>query len=518
MAQQCSLRNARGRWVLAATMLASSTVFLMGTAVTVALPAIQTYFATGVTSLQWIVNANLLLLSSLLLAGGSLGDQLGRKLVFLPGMAVFSCGAVLSGLATSVPMLIAFQAIQGIGSAFMVPQTLAIINDCFPEDERGQAIGLWAGLSGGVTAFGPWLGGLLVQELSWRAVFFMAVPISAVAFILSAMFIPRGERSATPRIDWQGTLLIFLGLFGVAYAFITGPNGGWNNLPVLLALGVGLACVVLFAFAERRQPQPLLPLRLFRNPLVAGANTVTLFLYSALNAIIFFTVLNLEQLQGYSPTMAGLRLLPPTALITILAGPAGALADRIGPRLQMIVGPLLVALGSAALASAGRQASYIANFLPGLALFGLGMSLVIAPLTKSALWVEQRLSGAASGTNNAVSRVAAVMAIAVVGAIVISAFSTRLAETMSASTLNRTQQAQILTQSNALAGIKIPDSFDQQDRLVAQRAVGNAFAYGFRWAMWVSSGLALAAAVTSFLTIRSPSPITSDRAGRQQPT
>lgn len=501
MTREYSLSSTRGRWILLATLLASSVVFLMGTAVTVALPSIQSYFRTSVSGLQWIVNANLLALSSLLLAGGSLGDVLGRKRVFIPGIILFAISALLSSIAPTVSTLIGFQALEGVGAAVMVPQTLAIINDCFPQRERGRAIGLWAGLSGGIAAFGPWLGGVLVESFSWRAIFLMAIPISLAALLVASISIPRDESAKKHGVDATGTLLVALGLLGVASAFIIAPSMGWRSQWVLLGMVGGPACLALFLLNEVKRRDPMVPPRMFRRPLVTGANAVTFFLYSALNAIIFFVVLDLEQLHGFSPTEAGLGLLPPTVLITVLSTPSGALADRIGPRLQMVVGPLLVAIGAVLLALSGAGNMYFVDFFPGLALLGVGMSVVIAPLTKSALSVEPELSGAASGVNNAISRVAAVMAIAVIGAIVVSSFSADLNRMIVRSNLTQTQQTEILSQSNTLGDVVVPDTFTQKDRIAAQHAIDQAFANAFSLAMWTSSGLAIAGAAISLFTI-----------------
>ena len=503
---QCSLRSRQGRWILTATLLASGTAFLMGTAVVVALPVIQAEFATSISGIQWVVNAHLLSLASLLLIGGSLGDKFGRKRIFMAGITLFGIGAVLSALAGSAGQLIAFQALQGVGSALMIPQSLAIINACFPESERGQAIGLWAGLSGGIAALGPLLGGWLVENVSWQAVFLMPVPILMAALIVAYLFVPENKGPPSRRLDWPGTLLIFLGLLGLAYGLISGPAGGWTPPLVLAGLIGGPIAIALFILQEKRRPDPLVPLGIFRNRLVAGANAVTLFLYFALNGVIFFLVLNLQQVQGYSPTTAGLALLPPILLITFLAGPAGALADRTGPRRQMILGPLIVGTGMALLATAGAGANYFVHFLPGMILFGLGMALVIAPLTKSALSVEPRLSGAASGVNNAVSRIAALLAIAILGAVIVSVFTARLDETITTSSLTTPEQEQILNQSEKLGGIVIPDSFTEAARQVAESAVRDSFVYGFRWAMGICVALAFAGAAVSFVLIHSPPP------------
>lgn len=312
MKQEYSLNSNTGRWILLATILASGTAFLMGTAVTVALPAIQSYFHSSIASIQWVVNAYLLSLAGLLLIGGSLGDHFGRQRIFLFGMALFSMGAILSAIAGSLEQLIAFQAVEGVGAALMIPQSLAIINACFAENQRGQAIGLWAGLSGGIAVLGPWLGGWLVETFSWRAVFFMAVPLIILALATTLVFVPESRDQEARRLDWLGTLLIFLGLLGLAYGLIHGPGAGWLTPPVLVALIGGIIAAIFFVVAELSQLEPLVPLKVFRNPLVAGANAVTLFLYFALNGVTFFLVLNLQQIQGYSPAEAGLGLLPPS--------------------------------------------------------------------------------------------------------------------------------------------------------------------------------------------------------------
>jgi EmrB/QacA subfamily drug resistance transporter len=501
----CSLRSASGRWILLATLLASSTAFLMGTAVSVALPTIQSHFNTSITGIQWVVNAQLLALASLLLVGGSLGDHLGRKRVFLSGIVLFAVGALLSGLAAkSIGLLITFQAVQGIGAALMIPQSLAIINACFVEHERGQAIGLWAGLSGGIAALGPWLGGWVVETFGWQAVFLMALPLLALTLIVTLVFVPENRDPDARRLDWFGAVFILLGLLGIAYGLIVGPVSGWGTETVLISLIGGIIAIIAFIIIELRIAEPLVPLQMLKKPLVAGANAVTLFLYFALNGVIFFLVLRLQQVHGYSPTTAGLSMLPPIVIITFLAAPAGALADRIGPRLQMILGPTIVAAGMALLAVGGPDAGYVRNFMPGLILFGLGMALAIAPLTKSALAVDPQLSGAASGFNNSVSRIAALLAIAALGAIVLSTFSARLSDTLTSSGLTQENQGQILAQSDKLGGIDIPDNFDRNAQESAGLAIRESFVYGFRWAMVVCAVLALSGAFISFFSIHSP--------------
>jgi MFS family permease len=462
MIGNCSVGSKTGRWILAATLLASGASFIMWSATAVALPSIQGYFDTNIAGIQWVVNSHLLALSAFLLIGGSLGDHFGRKKVFLFGMLLFAIGAILSGFAWSIGALIGFQALQGFGSALMVPQSLAIINACFAERERGRAIGIWAGISGGIAALGPWVGGWLVESFGWPAVFWMTLPVIALSLIVTARLVPENLDPKAGRLDWLGTLFILLGLSGL----------------------------------------PLIPLKIFKNPLVSGANSVTLLLYFAFNGVVIFSVLNLQQIQGFSPIEVGVGLLPPIVIITFLAAPAGALADRFGPRPQMIGGPLLVALGIALLTLGGTSASYFKHFLPGLAIIGIGMGLVIAPLTKSALSVETRFSGSASGVNNAIARTAGLLAVAVVGAIMVSTFVPYLNNAVYSSTLTIEEQSQIVSQADRLGGITVPESFDESARMVAENAVRDSFIFSFRWAMGACAALAFAGSIISFLTIR----------------
>ncbi len=500
-----TLGSARGRGILGATILASGSAFLLGAAVAVALPTIQSAFGTELSSLQWVINAELLTLAALLPIGGSLGDRFGRKRIFLIGITTFTVAGVLSGLASAPVVLIAWQALLGVGAALMVPQSLAIINVSFAENRRGQVIGLWAGLSGAIGALGPWLGGWLVQTFSWPAVFFLAAGAGVVAFIIALLLVPESRNPAARRLDWPGTACLLVGFFGVAFGLISGPSG-WTRPLVLGTLLGGAAALVLFVRVESRRKEPLVPLHIFRNPLVSGANLCTLLLYFALNGVTVFPVLNLQQIQGYSPSEAGLALLPVIVLITFLSGPAGSLADKLGPRLQMIVGPVLVGAGAALLSVGGISISYVRDFLPGTALIGLGMALVIAPLTKSALNVTPELSGAASGVNNAAARVAALLAVAVLGAIMVSTFAARLPAVLAGAGLSPAEQQQIVAQSNKLGGIVVPETFSTAAKEAARQAVAQSFVYAFRWVMFICSGLAFGAAIVSTIMIRRPRP------------
>jgi len=332
------------------------------------------------------------------------------------------------------------------------------------------------------------------------------VPLALIALVIAALFVPRIRPAGDIRLDWLGGGIIFLGLFGLAFGLMSAPGMGWDSPVVLSSLAGGAVALLFFIYFENRQPQPLVQLRIFRSTLVRGANLATLFLYFGLTGIMFFTVLNLQQVQGFTATESGLALLPPIVLITFLTGPSGALADKIGPRPQMILGPLLVSAGMAFLAVAATDADYLRHFLPGLALFGLGMATIIPPLTKSALSVSPAFSGSASGINNGVSRVAGLLAIAVLGVVMLSAFSARLSDAVSMTDLTAAQQTQILEQTEKLGGITIPDSFGEAARREATGAVHASFLYGFRWAMAVCAGLAFTAGIVSILMIKEQTP------------
>ena len=491
-----------GRFILLATLLASGVAFLMGTAVVVALPTVQSYFVADVAGIQWVVSAQLIALTSFLLVGGAIGDRYGRKRALIVGILVFAGSSALSAAAQSIGQLIAFQAVQGAGAALMIPQSLAIINASFREEHRGKVIGLWASLSGGVAALGPWAGGWLVDTFSWRAVFILPVPILLAAAAVAVRHVPETRRFSNYPLDWKGTAVVLLALLALAYALVMGPERQWTNPSIVGALLVAPLLLALFAFIESREENPLVPADIVRNMLVMTANTVTLLLYFVLNGVIFYLTLNLQQVQGYSASRAGLALLPPVIIITVFAGPAGALADKLGPRTQMIWGPATVGLGAILLAFAGERADYIRDVLPGLFLLGVGMALTIAPLTKTALAVREELSGAASGFNNAVSRLAALLAVAVLGAVIVTSFGMHLDSELAQSPLSRDERAVLLERTDRLADIRIPEDFGTEARAYAEDAIEESFVAAFRNSMLLSGGLALLSAVVSFVFIR----------------
>jgi EmrB/QacA subfamily drug resistance transporter len=390
-------------------------VFLDGTIANVAARQIGTDFSAGFASLQWVLNGYALALASLILLGGSLGDRFGRRSVYLTGMVWFASASVLCALAPSVHILIAARVLQGIGGALLTPGSLSLIQASFAPQDTGRAVGLWSGMSGVSTAVGPLLGGYLVEHISWRWAFGINVPLAAVAMILALRYLPesRSDEEEGP-LDLLGTVLIALGLGALTYGTTAAGDTGWKALSLACTLG-GLAVLTLFVLVEARTEYPLLPPRLFRDRTFTGANLMTFTTYGSLGAVIFLLVLNLQVAGGYGPLAAGLATLPTTLLLLLLSPRAGALSARIGPRLPMIIGPVVAAVGIALTARIDRHHhSYLVDVLPGILVFGLGMSFLVAPLTSTVMASAPRNDvGLASGVNNAVARSAALLAVAV---------------------------------------------------------------------------------------------------------
>ncbi len=434
-------------------------MFLEGTVVNVALPSIARDFSLGVDGVQWVLNGYLLTLSSLMLLGGSLGDSYGRRNVFAIGLVAFAISSLGCAVAPTAVTLIAARAIQGAAGAVLVPNSLAILESDFAADDRGAAIGQWAGWSAASTALGPFIGGWVVDVLSWRWVFVAILPFAIGAAVLSVRHLPTEHRKPEARIDYLGALLATLGLAGVIGALISGPRVGLTD-PRILAAGIGGAILlVAFVVAELRSSNPLLPLTLFRSRQFTGANLETLFVYAALNGLFFFLMLQLQNVLGYSALAAGAAVLPANFIMLALSPLAGRIATRIGPRLPMTLGALITAGGMILCAKIQPGATYLRVMLPAFMVFGLGLATVVAPLTAAVLAAApERRAGVASAVNNAVARLAGLLAVA------------------------------ILPLLAGVAGLAHPS--------------GPAFAAGYRRAMWSSAVFCAVGGVVAFLTIR----------------
>jgi len=490
-------------WVLVAAIIGSSMAFVDGTVVNVALPAIQRELDATAFQAQWVVESYALFLAALLLVGGSMGDRFGRRKVFATGVVLFAGASVGCALAANVQQLIAARAVQGIGGALLLPGSLALISANFTEKERGKAIGTWSGFSGITAAIGPVIGGFLVDHYSWIWAFLVNVPLALVVLAITAWHVPesRGGESNAP-LDWLGALLATLALGGVVYAFIEAPSQGWGAGAVLAALAVGVVAGIAFVAWEMRVRSPMLPLSLFRSSDFSGANLLTLLLYAALGGGLYFFPLNLIQVQGYSATAAGGALLPFILILFALSRWAGQLVDQVGARLPLVVGPAIAAAGFALFAVPGTGANYWTGFFPAVVVLGLGMAVTIAPLTTTVMnAVGTESAGVASGVNNAVSRVAAVLAIAVFGLLMAWAFDARLDAGLRQLSAAPEVVEFLAGQRARLAEAALPPGVEGAAAEALREQVRAAYVSGFRWIMLASAALALLSSLSAWIAI-----------------
>ncbi len=402
-----------GRWVLAVAVLGSGMVFLDGTVVNVALPSIGRDLGASTATLQWMLNGYLLSLASLILLGGALGDRYGRRRIFVFGAWWFTAASLLCAVAPTATALVAARILQGVGGALLTPGSLAMIEASFRPTDRARAIGAWSGLGGIVTAIGPLLGGFLVAAVSWRAIFVINLPLGAFVVVMAARHVPETrDETASGRLDFLGATLAALGLGGTTYALIE-SSGGVS--PLVLAAGIGgVAALIGFLFAEHRSPNPMMPLEIFSSRQFSAANGVTFVVYAALGGVFFLLVAFLQVSLDYTPIESGAVILPITALMLAFSARSGALAQRIGPRIPLTIGPLIIALGLLLMTRIQPGDSYLTSVLPAVIVFGIGLVFVVAPVTATVLAAaDTRHSGIASGINNAVSRVAGLLAVAV---------------------------------------------------------------------------------------------------------
>ncbi|WP_017318225.1 MFS transporter [Mastigocladopsis repens] len=497
-----------GRWVLFSTILASSMAFIDASALNVALPALQNDLQASGVQLLWIVNAYLLMLAALILVGGSVGDKLGRKKVFMIGISLFMLASLACGFAPTTEFLIGARVMQGIGGAMMIPGSLAIITAYFEPERRGGAIGTWSAATTIVTVAGPVLGGLLADAGLWRGVFLINLPLGLTTLLVLYFKVPESRNEEiSGKIDYPGAILITLGLAGLTYGFISIHELGLSDLRIYGSLLGGIVALGAYMVVQARSAHPMMPLHLFKSPTFSGTNLLTLFLYGALSVGTFFLSLNLVQAQGYSQSVAGLADMPFALLLSGLSPWAGQLADRYGPRLPLIVGPSLAGLGFLLMSFVGLthgSSEYWTTFFPGIMVFGLGMAITVAPLTTAVMGsVGTHYAGTASGINNAVSRTAGVLAIAIVGSVALCTFAGALQDHTANIHLTQTGRIFLQSQANQLGQTSLLTGVAPQNVAAVEKAIKLAFVDTFRVVMIICAGLAWVSALMAALLVES---------------
>jgi EmrB/QacA subfamily drug resistance transporter len=452
--------------------------------------------------MQWVVEGYALFLSALILVGGSMGDLFGRRRMFLAGVAVFAIASARCGLAPNIQQLVIARAVQGVGAAFLVPGSLSIISASFSEKERGRAIGTWSGFTAMTTALGPVLGGWLIEHASWRWAFFINLPMAAAVIVLAFWRVPESKNPELRTVDWTGALLATLGLAGLTYGFIESSNFGWSNPLVWGSLAAGCVFLIAFLYVESRVESPIVPLKLFRSRDFSGANLLTLFLYAALGIFFFLYPLNLIQVQHYSATAAGAAALPFIVLMFLLSRWSGGLVARYGAKLPLMVGPVIAAAGFLLCAVPSTGGSYWTTFFPGFMVLGLGMAVSVAPLTTVVMSaVDQNRAGTASGINNAVARVAGLLSVAILGIVMVSAFSSHFNRGVADLQLSPDTVQNLQSNETKLAALTVPVGIDPPTATKITSAIDQSFVFGFRLVMLICAAMSLVSALFAWRLI-----------------
>jgi EmrB/QacA subfamily drug resistance transporter len=479
--------------------------FIDGSVVNVALPVLQRELNATSADVQWVVEAYSLFLSALILVGGALGDRLGRRRIYTLGVIIFALSSACCGLAPTISLLILARAVQGIGGALLVPGSLAIISASFDDQRRGQAIGTWSGFTSVTSVIGPVLGGWLIQVASWRGIFFINIPFAIIVLIIVFWRVPESRNEqVTGKLDWPGALLITVGLAGIVYGLTAVSTLGWGNPLVLGTLAIGLFALIAFLLVEARSKGPMVPLSLFRSSSFSGTNLLTFLLYGAMGGATYFLPFNLIQVQGYSTVAAGAALAPFALTMFLLSRWAGGLVKRFGAKLPLIVGPTIASIGLALFAVPGIGGSYWLTFFPAVLVMSLGMTITVAPLVTTVMGsVGESQSGTASGVNNAVSRTAGLLAIALLSIVLVDIFSANLDSHLTALHLPAQVQQAIISQHTKLANIHIPQNVSGATQASIHQAINASYLSGFRLVILISAGFALLSAVVSWLMISS---------------
>ena len=499
-----SPRSTNLTWLLIATILGSSMAFIDYSVANVALPVLQKELSATLAQAQWVVEIYILFVASLILVGGSLGDRFGRKRVYVIGIVTFACASIFCGLAATANQLIVARAFQGVGGALLIPGSLSLLRAHFGERESGKAIGTWSGFSALMSVVGPLLGGFLIEYVSWRWIFYINIPIAIATLVILYLYVGESRSDEQGGLDYIGAVLETIGLGLVVYGLIKAGHAGLMDPEAVATFSGGIVLLLIFIVHEARTTTPMMPLFLFRSSTFTGVNLLTLLLYGALTGSMFFTQFALLQVQGYTPLMAGAVFAPFAILMFFFSRHAGRLATTTGPRLPLTIGPLLTALGMLLFTRAGREADYWTTYFPAILVMGSGMTLVVAPLTATAMGcVEEKYAGLASGVNNAVSRTGGLLAIAVMGIIMQISFNANLESRLDGIDLAPRTRAALDAERVKLAAAEIPAGLEPERREVVQTAIFDAFIDGYHQMLRVCALITLVGTAMAFFMIRS---------------